>query len=204
MGYALKLVTPPTEQPVTLDEAKKQVEIATSVEYHDDHLLRLIKSATEAAQVRAGLQILTATYRLTIDAFPAESDSRILVPMPPLQSVSSIAYLDSNGVSQTLATTYYRVLTDREPGEIILRYGQTWPSTYDEPQAVTINYLAGIADTTAELCDKDEWIKEATLLLVQALWLRDFGQVNGKIFERVDQILEAHRCGDDFFQYGEE
>jgi len=28
--------------------------------------------------------------------------------------------------------------------------------------------------------------------------------VNGKIFEWVDQILEAHRCGDDFFQYGEE
>ncbi len=204
MGYALKLVTPPTEQPVTLDEAKKQVEIATSVEYHDDHLLRLIKSATEAAQVRAGRQILTATYRLTIDAFPAESDSRIPVPMPPLQSVSSIAYLDSNGVSQTLATTYYRVLTDREPGEIILRYGQTWPSTYDEPQAVTINYLAGIADTTAELGDKDEWIKEAILLLVQACWLRDFGQVNAKIFERVDQILESHRCGDDFHLYGEE
>jgi len=204
VGYALKLVTPPTEQPVTLDEAKKQVEIATSVEYHDDHLQRLIKAATEAAQVRAGRQILTATYRLTLDEFPAESDSRILVPMPPLQSVSSIAYLDSNGVSQTLATTYYRALTDREPGEIILRYGQTWPSTYDEPQAVTINYLAGIADTAAELGDKDEWIKEAILLLVQAFWLRDFGQVNGKIFERVDQILEAHRCGDDFFQYGEE
>jgi uncharacterized phiE125 gp8 family phage protein len=199
--YGLKLVTPPTEQPVTLDEAKKQVEIASSVTYHDDHLLRLVKAATEQATVRSGRQMLTATWRLSLDDFPAD---RISLPMPPLQSVSSITYYDANGTQQTLATTYYKVLTDLEPGQVVLKWGQDWPTVYDEPGSVSITFLAGEADTAYELGDRHEWFKQAVLLLVQAQWLRDFQQPYERIERAAEMILESHRCGDDFVKYGDE
>lgn len=204
MVYSLKLVTPPTEQPVTLDEAKKHVEIASGIEYHDEHLLRLIKAATEHAQVKAGRQILTATYRLTLDDFPSTDEGRITLPNPPLQSVSSITYSDANGATQTLATTVYKVLADSEPGQVCLKYGQDYPSVYDEPGSVAITYLCGEADTGYELGDAAEWIKQAILLLVQAYWLRDAGQPYDRVLTAAENILQSHRCGDDFVLYGVE
>lgn len=200
MGYALVRTTPPTELPVTLGEAKKHLEIAEAITYHDDQLLRLIKAATQQALVRSGRQLLTASYRLTLDDFPT---GRIALPFPPLQSVTSIKYYDADGVQQTLATSVYKALTDREPGEIALKYGQSWPTVYGEDDVVEIVYAAGEADTAAELADSAEWAKQAILLLVQAYWLRDHGQPYDRITRAADLILEAHRCGDDFVPYGE-
>lgn len=207
--YSLVCTTPPQESPVTLAEAKKQVEIAEAISYHDSHLLRLIKAASQQALVRSGRQLLTASYRLTIDQFPY-SAGRISLPLPPCQSVQSIKYYDSEGVHQTLATSVYKLLADREPAEICLKYGQSWPTVYDEPDAVEIAYTAGVADTVSELRDEDEWARQAILLLIQAYWLRDHGQniqSSTGLYERIvhaaDLILEAHRCGDDFVPYGE-
>ena len=204
MGYSLKQITPPTESPVTLDEAKTHVAVASSISYHDDQLTRIIRAATEQVQVLAGRQILTATYRMQIDQFPDDADDAIYLPIPPLRSVSSITYLDANGATQTLATTVYRVQTDHEPGQVILRSGQSWPSTLIEQGAVTITYLAGEADTAGELGDGAEWFKQAVLLLVQVYWLRDFGQPIDRLMLAVDRIIEGHRCGDDFLRYGDE
>jgi uncharacterized phiE125 gp8 family phage protein len=198
--YSLGLVTRPVEQAVTLAEAKKQVEIGDAVTYHDDQLRRLIKAATQQVTVRSGRQILTATYRLTLDDFPS---GNLLLPFPPVQSISSLKYYDSDGVQQTLATTVYKLLSDREPAEIALRNGQSWPTVYAEDDAVEITYVAGVADTAGELPDSEEWIKHAILLLVQAYWLRDHGQPYDRITRAAELICEAHRCGDDFVPYGE-
>ena len=204
MSYSLKQITPPIESPVTLDEAKTHVSVASSISYHDDQLTRLIRAATEQVQIFSGRQILTATYRMSIDRFPDDADDPIYLPMPPLRSVSSITYLDAAGATQTLATTVYMVQTDHEPGQIILRSGQSWPSTLIEQGAVTITYVAGEADTAGELGDGAELVKQAILLLVQAYWLRDFGQPFDRLMVAVDRIIEGHRCGDDFLRYGEE
>jgi uncharacterized phiE125 gp8 family phage protein len=187
---------------VSLAEAKKQVEVASAITYHDDHLTRLIKAATQQATERSGRQLLTSGYRLTIDAFPRGSGN-IPLPFPPLRSVESVKYYDEDGDQQALSTDVYRVLDAREPAEICLKHDQSWPSTYDEPDVVTIEYLAGVADTAAELGPEDEWYRQAILLLVQAYWLRDHDQVYDRLLKAADSILEAHRCGDDFVPYGD-
>jgi uncharacterized phiE125 gp8 family phage protein len=188
---------------VSLAEAKKQVEVAEAITYHDEHLTRLIKAATQQATVRSGRQLLATGYRLTIDGFPRGSD-RISLPLPPLKSVESVKYYDANGEQQTLSEDVYRVLAEREPGEICLRYGQTWPTVYDEPDAVEIEYTAGLAETADDFTLDDEWYRQAVLLLVQAFWLRDHNQTYDRILRAADLILEAHRCGDDFVEYGAE
>jgi uncharacterized phiE125 gp8 family phage protein len=189
-----------SELAVSLAEAKKEVEVATAITYHDDHLTRLIKAATQQAMVRSGRQLLSCRFRLTIDAFPT-GNGRIALPYPPLQSVDEIRYYDAAGVQQTLSADVYRVLTAREPGEICLQFGQSWPTVYDEPDAVEVEYTAGVADTAAELEAEDEWYRQAILILVKAYWLRDHSQPYDAEIRAADLILEAHRCGDDFVQF---
>jgi uncharacterized phiE125 gp8 family phage protein len=194
---ALIVTVPPTTFPVSLAEAKKQVEVATAITHHDDHLTRLIKAATAEVESRTGRTILTTTYELHLDDFPSGSNP-IILPRPPLQTVASVAYVDGNGDSQTLSTDVYKVITSREPGEIVFKYGQTWPEVYDESDSITITYNGGYGDEEGDLPDVCEWIKEAILILVHAYWLRDHSQPFERFTLAADRIIEAHRVGDDF------
>mgnify|MGYP005816237927 CR=1 FL=1 len=140
----LVLTTGPTTEPVTLEEAKQHLRLEVSDD--DDYVTGLIVAArllVERMQKRA---LYTQTYTLKLDDFPGDE---FRVPRPPLQSVSSITYLDTSGVSQTLATSIYGVDTSSEPGRIYLKYGQTWPNVYYDPFAVTITYLAGYSTVAA-------------------------------------------------------
>lgn len=201
MDYpGLSVTTPPTEEPVTLAEAKTQCQIAPAVTAHDTILTRLISAARRQAEQDTHRQILTATYRLTLDRFPT-GNSPILLPRPPVQSVTSIQYVDVAGVTQTLATSVYQLRSNREPAEIVLKYLQTWPTTRAEHDAVTIVYVAGYADTAAELDAAEEHLKTAILFLVQQAWLREQGGENKHLNDAAEAILERYQFGDDFAEY---
>lgn len=86
------------------------------------------------------------TITLYLDEFPTWE---IEVRLPPLQSVSSIVYLDSGGTSTTLSSTLYRVDTTGFPGRITPAYAQIWPFTYPVTRAVTITATVGY--TSADL-----------------------------------------------------
>lgn len=102
-----------------------------------------------------GRALLTQTWTLALDDFPCETwddpYAGIRVPLPPLQSVSSITYLDGQGVEQTLATSVYAVDTASQPGIISLKSGQSWPGVQDVRNAVTITFVAGYGDTASAL-----------------------------------------------------
>lgn len=102
-----------------------------------------------------GRALLSQTWTLRLDDFPCETwddpYAGIRVPLPPLQSVSSITYLDGNGDSQTLATSVYAVDTASEPGIISLKSGQSWPSVQDVRNAITITFVAGYGDAASDL-----------------------------------------------------
>jgi uncharacterized phiE125 gp8 family phage protein len=195
----LVLKTAPTVYPVTLTEVKTQLAVASAIAYHDAALERLIRAATEEVQQRSGRTLLTTTWQWVLDGFPSGSKS-IYLPMPPLLAVSSVTYVDTDGDTQTLSgTTDYKALTSREPGEVALRYNQTWPETYDENDVVTVEYTAGYHATT--LPARCEWIKQAILVLVQAYWLRDHSQPFDRFTLAADRVIMSHRCGDEFVDY---
>jgi uncharacterized phiE125 gp8 family phage protein len=198
--YSVVRITEPGDYPITLAEVKKQLEIATAVTYHDEHLLRLIAAATQYATERTGRQLIKCSYRLSIDDFPPDVN-RIALPYPPLVSVTSVKYLDADGVQQTLAASLYRVLADREPGEICLKLDEEWPDTSGEFSAVEITYVAGKAETADELTAADELLRQGVLVLAQAYWLRDHGQSYDDTLRAADLIFEGCRCGDDFLDY---
>jgi len=130
--------------PVTLTEFKLHQRIEESGE--DDLIKQYIVAASDVIQGLANIALITATYRLTLDEFPAER--RIELLYPPLLSVESVQYLDSTGTLQTFPAANYRVLTDGV-GSIELKTDESWPETQAVAQAVKINYTAGYPNSAA-------------------------------------------------------
>ena len=142
-----KRTVDPTIEPVSVEEVKEQCRIVINAD--DAQISRLIEAARGQFEEEIGRKVCRATWQLVLDEFPNGGEF-IELPSPPLISVSSIVYTDTDGVSQTVSPSYYAVSTAWEPGRIRLTYGYSWPSTRDIEEAVTITYLAGYA-TAAEV-----------------------------------------------------
>lgn len=106
----------------------------------DPELVALIKSARASAETITKRALVTQTWDLVLDRFPCWT---INIPKPTLQSVTSITYVDPDGVTQTLATDQYRVDSSSAPGRITPAYGVVWPSTRGITGAVTIRFVCG-------------------------------------------------------------
>lgn len=140
----LKLKTPPNAEPVSLAEAKLHCKADTA---DDDTLITsLIIAARQQAEHETGRALVTQEWELSIDAFPADS---LEIPLPPLQSVASITYLDMDGVRQTLAGTEYQVITDELVGRIVPAYGKSWPSCRVQAGSVVVTFTAGYGAAAA-------------------------------------------------------
>lgn len=138
--YSLTLQTAPSVEPVTTAEAKTFANISTSAD--DDLIDGLITAARKHCEDYVNRQFINATWDLKLESFPGE----ILIPKPPLSSVTSISYTDTNGDIQTLtAVTDYQVDTASEPGRIKPAYDEDWPSDVKEGvyDAVVIRFVAG-------------------------------------------------------------
>lgn len=138
MPLSLKRTVAPTDTPLSLTEVKQHLRL-TSVD-EDALLLLYLQAAVDEVERSTRRQLLTATWQLSLDDFTCEM---FTLPRAPLQSVSSVSYLDTDGDAQTLATTVYGVDTISEPGRVYLKTDQSWPAVYDQVNAVTITYLAG-------------------------------------------------------------
>lgn len=146
LDYSLKRTTDPVIQPVSLAEAKEHIadgDVAT-----DEQINAWIEVATEQAEKDARRSFITQTWTMKMRAFPTHTD-HIELRRPPLLTVSSITYLDTDGASQTWASSNYEVDTNRDPGVVWLAYDKTFPATRDIQNAVTVTYTAGYGATRA-------------------------------------------------------
>jgi len=98
---------------------------ATAVE--DIFLTNLIKAGREFVEATQRRALMTQTWKLLLDEWPG--GNTLEVPLPPLQSITSIKYKDHTGNESTFSDSYYIVDTERQPGRIVLAYNQSWPST---------------------------------------------------------------------------
>ena len=164
-------VTVPTARPISLDEVKLHVRIDSAVE--DSLVDDLIRGAVEELEGERGwlsCALLTQTWDLVLDRFPATGDELYVgapapgfrVPLPPLQSIGSIKYLDGAGVQQTLDPTTYLVDIKSRPGRVILAPGKAWPSIgVGYPNAVEVRFVAGYGNAAAVPDTIRTWLKEA-------------------------------------------
>lgn len=193
--YGLSLYAAATEEPVALAEAKAHLRIEHNDE--DGVIAGLVAAAREFVEQRSGRQLMTATWDITLDAFPC-GRRPIKLPRWPTQSVVSITYQDTAGDLQTWDSASYRVDTSREPARVAPAYGASYPATIAEPAAVTIRAVAGYASAAAvPAC-----AKQAILLLV-AHWHENreagnAGVVNPDVMLSVESLLRLLDSGEWF------
>lgn len=142
---SLTVSVPPICEPFYIDEVTDHLKVDSS---DDDTLItKLIVAARQYCELFQNRAYVTQTLLLKLDTFPIEFE----LPRPPLQSVSSIGYIDTSGDAQTLASSVYDEDIYTEPGRIAEAYNQVWPSIRGDINAVTVTYKAGyLAKCTAD------------------------------------------------------
>ena len=160
MPLTLKQATAPASEPITLAEAKLHLR----VDFDDDDTLIAgqIVTAREVVEGIARRALISQSWDLVLDAFPGER--YIELPLPPLQSVTSVIYVDEDGDEHTFSSTNYVVDTYREPGRLVLTSSASWPSdTLQETAGVRVRFVAGFGDDGDDVPAK---YKQAILLMV--------------------------------------
>lgn len=155
----LRLVTPPADLAVDIDEARRHLRVQD--EDSDDALISAYIEAAQQSLAYLGRAFRPATYALDLCYFGC---SWTRLPMPPLRSVNAILVTDANGDQTALDESLYTVSTSDEGiGSIRLAYGQSWPSSRGDLGSVSIEFDAGYDDVPAAL-------RAAILLIVGSLY----------------------------------
>lgn len=220
---SLKLVTGPSEEPITVAAAKLDMRVDDDFTDHDDLIGGLIAAGRQYAETVTRRALVTQTWRLTADRFPSPMAGRLteywlgqqwglagmggvsqfpptdrtgygfLLPLSPLATVGSIQYTDPGGSPQTLDPAAYKVDTDSEPPRILPAFGYAWPTTRQEVNAVRVTFTAGYGAGTAV----PEGIRRAVVMWVKAHYEAAFDDVKNAEYERrikaVDLMLTPFR-----------
>ena len=183
---SIKLISGPSSEPIMLNEAKLHLRVDVT---DDDTLITgLIVAARQSAEQITGRALMQQTWELALDRFECE----IRLQMPPLQSVTSIKYLDQDGVQQTLSTSDYLVDDYREPARIVPAYGKCWPSTRCQANAVLVRFIAGYANAGVVPQEIKQWM----LLMIGSMYENREREIVGNITQElgfVDRLLDAYR-----------
>jgi uncharacterized phiE125 gp8 family phage protein len=143
----LTLLTPPTTEPISVDEAK--LHLREPYDAQDTLIQSLIIAVREHVEFFTRRALAKQSWRLSIDEFPC--NGRIRLPMPPLSAVTSIKYTDLAGAEITLDPSQYVVDLASLPGKIDRAYNVAWPSTRCQPNAVRIEFDCGYSDAPASI-----------------------------------------------------
>jgi uncharacterized phiE125 gp8 family phage protein len=184
MPLSLKLVTPPTVEPVTVALAKSQCRVDFN---DDDALIAVYISAARAhAEKVTHRAFYNQTWVRTLDFFPASWSYHttnpaeqsaypygfwdrltIDIPRANLVSVASITYVDNTGEEQTLDPTTYTVDTSSTPGRITPVQGAAWPAVSNfMPGSIAITFVAGSYGDGTDVNTCPATVVMAILLLV--------------------------------------
>jgi len=179
-----KLKTAATTMAISLAEAKAQCVL----EHNDDDALleALIKSAQDYAEQYIGFAITAQTHIYASDCFPVA----LAIQSPNITSVV-ITYDDKDNVAQILDPSQYWLDDIVYPASITAR--DTWPETYDKPNAVRVDVTSGEANPA----NVPAAIKQAMLLLIAHGYANREAEVIGTITTNVklgvEQFLDAYR-----------
>ena len=136
--HTVRVVTPPTTEPVTIPEAKAQLSIGASDDAHDVELSSFIAAAREEWERDTSTALITRTIEHRLPAF----QDTIKLTVLPVVTVASVKYIDEAGAEQTVSSANYYLDADE------VRFLDTFvkPATQKRSEAVRITYTAGYGD----------------------------------------------------------
>lgn len=147
---------PPVTEPVTIQEARRQVNLSATDTAHDVKLNHLMVSAREQFEHDTGIYLIKRTMALAVPMI-----TEMAFAHRPVTAITSITYYDSGNDSQTLSSSVYQL--DSARSQLRLAYLQDWPATTSRWDAATITYVLGSHDDSTTVPD---YAKSAMLLLI--------------------------------------
>lgn len=156
-AYHLVETAPPGAEPLTLEETRLHLRISHDA---DDSLIAgLIATARMLCEQMTGMALINRDYSLWLDSWPGQenlpwwdgaregvrtrSGLALMLPRPPLCTVSGIYTYDASGAAETFASARYYVDTMRRPGRVVLQDGQSPPQPERVANGIEIRYTAG-------------------------------------------------------------
>ena len=177
-----RLVTAPTEEPVTLFEAKAHLRLEHELD--DASVEAMVSAARIHLESICWRGFVTQTWELVAEEFP--SDGKLELPCGNLASITSAKYIDQAGVEQTLSPAEYVADSTVEPGLLRLAYGKSWPSAREQWDAVKVRYVVGWAAASVP-----PPIRHAIMLLVAQMYDQRTPEITGSIVSQLGFSIDA-------------
>ena len=188
---AARLLMAPAAEPISLAEAITHLRAVAGQE--DDLIQALVQAAREHVEDRTGRRLITQAWTGLYPRFPSDA-AGLELPGPPLQSVEAIRYTVRDGTQSTLAPAVYAVDADSEPGRVLLKPDQAWPTDeLRDPHPVEVDFTAGYGDAGS---DVPSALRSYMKLLVGALYENRESVVTGMIVAEIgiaDSLLVPYR-----------
>jgi Phage gp6-like head-tail connector protein len=180
---SLTLLTAPAVEPVIVPDAVAWLRLDDSSD--SAVLTQLIIAARQAAEEYLRRSLITQTWKLTLDLVgtPLENRleagtynlpitalygglySRIELPKPPVQSITSVVTYDLSNTSSTYDPSNY--FLDTAGQRLCLNFGSIWPSNLRRNAAAEVTFKTGYGDDATTV---PQAIKTGLLIHVASLY----------------------------------
>lgn len=143
----IELITAPALKPVDVGDLQTHARIDCTSE--EQFARDLIDEAIERAESYTRRRFISQTWKQYFDEF----NDPLCLRYPPLIAVASdaVTYVDSNGDTQTLASTVWETGEVDGIGVVRLKYNQSWPSTRAHEDVVIVQYSCGYGTAATDV-----------------------------------------------------
>lgn len=187
---ALTVITGPTQEPLSLQEAKDHLRVTAADE--DGLIAGYILAARQFVEDQTRRRFLTQTLDYTLDDWPYTSAggyyrTRIELPVLPVASITSLKYYDTTGTQQTMSSSDYVLRNATGPiAYIEPAYGVTWPAVRCQSEAITVRMVVG-----GTLSEVPNPLMQAMRMMI-GHWYANREAINiGNIVTQLDFAVEA-------------
>lgn len=160
----LSVTVQPGVEPVSVAQAKRHLNVDHSED--DTYISTVIEAARQWCEQRTRRAFITQTQALTLQRFPI-SGFPICLPNPPLISITSVSYIDTDEVVQTWDASNYSARVDSLPGELRPGYNVLYPNAINTYNAVTVTFTCGYGTSGS---DVPAFIRQAILILIAEMY----------------------------------
>lgn len=176
------LVTSAAITPVSIEEAKVQCGLESAFTDHDSLISTYIQAITDKIERTYNTKLMTSTWDMYCDNWQRV----IKIHKYPVQSITSIHYIDKDGDEQTLSSDLYSTDTFSEYARVLFKADSSYPQLEDYAlNRIRIRFIAGFESTL----DVPSEVKMYILSAVRAMYDRRDMSVKSTVF--IDGLLDS-------------
>ncbi len=176
----------PDAEPVSLNDGIRHLRLQFADATEGDHVQTVLAQARQLVEDELQRQLITAEWRLELDAFPGDE---IILPRPPCQTVEAVQWQDADGAWHDVVD--FRFVVSHGVGRALPPANQSWPTG---EQAVRVDYVAGYGDGPDDVPGP---VKAAILLWASTLYEQPDALTERPLADNpaIDRLLAPYRAG---------